>query len=331
MAVRFSVIIPVYNVEAYLPQCIDSLLFQSFSDYEILVIDDVSKDSSLQIARTYASAHPKKVRLIEHTANKGLGGARNTGIAAANGEYLLFLDSDDYLLPQTLEKIDNIIRENGADIVEYCFRLVDEQGRYLSRTHCKQTDAPLTRSVSACNKAIRACLFEGVRFPEKRYYEDYCTIPKVLMAAERVCTLDEDLYCYRQRTGSIIHDTNIDKNLDILLGTDELLDYCREKQFGKNVMNGLEYLSIYHILYHAILRVNGIDRHSPVQNQLKDYVQTHFPNHKENPYRVLLTPKEQHLLALIEGEHWNWLYLRYHVRNRITGAMKRLLWKLKGK
>lgn len=330
MAPRFSVIIPVYNVEDFLPQCIRSVLDQTFQDMQIVVIDDVSKDGSLAIAREFAEKHPC-IRLCCHEVNKGLGGARNTGIEAATGEYLLFLDSDDYLHPQTLEKVDAAIRTRSADIVEYGFRLVDEQGHYLNRTHCPDTDAPLTRSVSACNKAIRAGLFHNVRFPEKQYYEDYCTIPKVLMAAGCVVSLDEDLYCYRQRTGSIIHDTNAEKNRDIMKGTDALLQYHRENGLPANVMTELEYLAVYHILYHAILRVNGIDRHSPLQRELKDYVQTHFPNHRQNPFRSLLSPKERRLLALIEEEKWDALHLRYHVRNRITGAIKRLLWKLKGK
>ena len=330
MAPRFSVIIPVYNVKDYLSQCIYSVLDQTFQDMQIVIIDDVSNDGSLAIAREFAGKHPC-IRLCEHTVNKGLGGARNTGIDAATGEFLLFLDSDDYLHPQTLEKLDAVISARKADIVEYCFQLVDEQGHDLSRTHCPETDVPLTRSVSACNKAIRAQLLQGIRFPEKQYYEDYCTIPKVLMAAQCVASLDEALYCYRQRTGSIIHDTNAEKNRDILKGTDALLTYHREKELSPQVMTGLEYLAVYHILYHAILRVNGIDRHSPLQRELKDYVQTHFPNHRQNPFRSLLSPKERRLLALIEEEKWDALHLRYHVRNRITGAIKRLLWKLKGK
>lgn len=330
MAPRFSVIIPVYNVEDYLRQCVCSVLEQTFQDLEIIVIDDVSRDSSLQIARELAEKH-SSIRLIEHTVNKGLGGARNTGIDAATGEYLLFLDSDDYLQPETLKKLDTVITAKNADIVEFCFRLVDEQGRYLRRTCCRDTDTPLTRSVNACNKAIRTALFRDVRFPEKRYYEDYYTIPKLLMDANCVASLNDDLYCYRQHAGSIIHDTNIEKNRDIMTGTDELLQYCRAHGVSEDVMTGLEYLAVYHILYHAILRVNGIDRHSPLQQELKAYVQTNFPNHPCNPHRALLSKKEAALLALIENERWDALYLRYHIRNRITGGIKRFLGKLKGK
>jgi len=328
---RFSVIVPVYNVQDYLAQCLDSLLEQSFTDFEVLVIDDVSPDNSLQIARTYEKKEPRRFRLLCHSVNKGLGGARNTGIDAATGEYLLFLDSDDYLVPDALQKIDAMLQKTNADIVEFCFRFVDRQGGYLSRTHCKQTCPALTRSVNACNKAIRRELLRDVRFPEKRYYEDYCTVPKVLMSAGIVCGLDEALYCYRQHTASITHDTNIEKNRDILWGTDQLIAYFQEKALDSETKTQLEYLAIYHVLYHATLRVNGIDRKSDLQSTLKDYVQTQFPNHAQNPYRALLSPKEARLLHLIEKEKRNALYLRYHVRNRITGAVRRLLRKLKGK
>ena len=265
--------------------------------------------------------------------NKGLGGARNTGIEAATGEYLIFLDSDDYLRGDSLELINRRIEEENADIVEYCFLYVDELGRSLGRRSYSAADvpSPLTRTVAACNKAFRRALFAKVRFPEKRYYEDYCTIPKLIATAKHVAALNEALYMYRQRTGSIIHDTNVEKNRDIMWATEALLTYFREQNMPEETMAGLEYLAIYHVMYHAVLRVNGIDRHNPLQNELVDYVCTNFPNHRENPYRSVLAPREKQILKLIEKKKWGALHMRYHVRNRITGKVKSFLQKLKGK
>ncbi len=332
MAPKFSVIVPVYNVEEYLAQCLDSLLNQTYQDFELVVVDDVSKDSSLQIAREYAQKHPR-IRLVEHEVNKGLGGARNTGIEKAEGEYLIFLDSDDYLREDSLELIHQQITQKNADIVEYCFFWVDEMGRSLNRRTYSEETVPsnLLRTVSACNKAFRRNLFEGIRFPEKRYYEDFCTIPKLLAVAGTVAALNEPLYMYRQRTTSIIHDTNAGKNLDIIWGADQLLAFFRERKLPEQTRTGLEYLVTYHVMYHAVLRVNGIDRHSALQNTLVSYVRENFPDYRQNPYREILRPRERKLLALIEKEKWGALYLRYHMRNRITGGIKRFLRNLKGK
>ena len=95
----FSVVIPVYNVKDYLPKCIDSVLAQDFTDYEVILIDDGSTDGeSGAICDRYAAAHPERIRAI-HKPNGGVGEARNVGIEAAQGEYLIFIDSDDYIAP----------------------------------------------------------------------------------------------------------------------------------------------------------------------------------------------------------------------------------------
>ena len=332
MGRRFSIIVPTYNVEDFLAECLESLLGQTFSDYEIIVVDDVSKDSSLQIARDYEARYPQKLRVLAQEVNKGPGGTRNSGIAAATGAFLLFVDSDDYLMPDTLEKVDALLTQTGADIAEFCFRLVDEQRRYLSRTHTAAQMPALARTINACNKAIRASLFDNIRFPENRTVgEDYCTVPKLLMQARSSCGLDEDLYCYRQRSGSSIHSTDIEKNREIMRGTDDLIAYCVDNGLQERMMPELTFLAIHHVLYHASLRVCGIDRRSPILGELRDYMNSRFPEHKENPLRSRLTSKEKMLLKLIEAERWDMLYLRYHCRNRLTGFVKRLLWKLKGK
>ena len=333
MTPKFSIIVPVYNVEAYLAPCLDSLLEQTYDDYRIIVIDDVSKDSSLQIARGYAEKHPDKIHLIEHPVNKGLGGARNTGIEAATGEYLVFLDSDDYLRTDTLAQINDAIERENPDIVEFCYLMVDEQGNSLNRrSYCANSNAnPLVRAINTWNKAYRRELFADVRFPERRYYEDYCTTPKLLMNTGSVVSINEPFYMYRQRTGSIIHDTNVERNRDILWGTEDLLQYFRGKELSEEIADGLEYLAIYHVMYHAVLRVNGIDRHNKLQKELVDFVRTNFPDYQNNPYWDVFSAKEKKLLKLIGKEKWGALYVRYHVRNRITGSVKRFLQKLKGK
>lgn len=336
MEPRFSIIVPIYNVEQYLAECLDSLLCQSFTDFEAILIDDVSRDSSAEIAQDYANKHPQHLVFIQHEKNKGLGGARNTGIQAAKGTFLLFLDSDDYLCPDALEKLDGVLTRTDAQLAEFCFRRVDEHGRYLNRDYCVEDSslpALVKHSVSACNKVFRRELFtqSNVRFPENCYYEDYCTVPKLLLCAKNTALLNEDLYCYRQRIGSIVHDTNVQKNRDILVGTDSLLAFAAQQDFRSDEKQQLEYLAVVHILYYATLRVNSIAPGEPLQKELKDYVAKHFPDYENNPYRKLLTARQKALLKRIEKQQYGLLYLQYYCRNRITGWVRRMVWKWKGK
>ncbi len=332
--VRFSIIVPVYNVKDYLPQCLDSLLAQTLQDFEVIVVDDVSTDGSKEIALSYASRYPDKIRVLLHSVNTRQGGARNTAIEAARGQYLLFVDSDDYLMSNTLARMEQVFTSQSPDIIEFAHAWADPKGQLLRTEHCKaQTvtyeteDRPLLLStMGPCNKAYRAALFDdgNIRFPQKYYYEDYWTVPKILLQAKKVVYLDEALYCYRQHENSTMHDTNVQKNRDIMLGTDELLRYFKECRVSNDRLLELEYLAIEHVLINATLRVNGIDRKSSLQQEIKQYIYDRFPTWKENPHISRLTRKKQLLLRLIDQENYGMLYLRYHCRNRITGIIKQL-------
>lgn len=115
----FSVVIPVYNVKDYLPKCIDSVLAQDFTDYEVILIDDGSTDGeSGAICDRYAAAHPERIRAI-HKPNGGVGEARNVGIEAAQGEYLIFIDSDDYIAPNMFRVLADAVARFGSDIIGF--------------------------------------------------------------------------------------------------------------------------------------------------------------------------------------------------------------------
>ncbi len=338
---QLSVIIPVYNVKEYLSPCLDSLLSQSYQDFEILVVDDVSTDGSKALALSYAARFPDKIRVLEHTVNTRQGGARNTGIDAAGGKYILFLDSDDFLKPDALATLIEVIEQEQADIVEFCQDWVDENGNFLRRQYWPEralTPEGASQSITIsgmgpCNKLYRRELFADgqIRFPEKRFYEDYWTVPKLLLRANRVVYLNRPFYCYRQRIGSTTHDTNPERNRDMLLGTDELLKYFQENNVSSKRLTELEYLAIEHVLVNATLRVNSIDPKHSLQREIRQYMDDRFPNWRENPYLSYLPAKKRMLLSLIEREKYTMLYLRYHCRNQVTGTVKRIFYALRGK
>lgn len=127
-----SVIVPVYNVKSYLSACLDSILNQDFDSYEIVVVDDGSTDGSGELAEQYASRHTDKIRVL-HQENQGLGGARNTGIKDAKGEYVAFIDSDDWIKPNMLSTLWKEIQQTGADIAVCGLLCVAETGAVVGR------------------------------------------------------------------------------------------------------------------------------------------------------------------------------------------------------
>lgn len=128
----FTVVLPIYNVEKYLDRCINSILSQDFKDYEILLIDDGSPDNCPQICDRWEKKE-KRIKTI-HKKNEGLGMARNTGLENANGKYIFFIDSDDYILPGLFSEVFEYLNNNICDIVFYGFQRVDKNGNILSKT-----------------------------------------------------------------------------------------------------------------------------------------------------------------------------------------------------
>ena len=337
----FSIIVPVYNVERYLSQCLDSLLNQTYNDFEIIAVDDVSTDNSRDIVKEYARVYPQKIVFIEHKVNTRQGGARNTGIDAAVGRYIMFLDSDDYIQPQTLQVLADAMEREQADILEFCHDQVDEQGNFLRRdywpqwlnTPCCYQKPLLVSKMGPCNKVYRRELFTDglIRFPVGYFYEDYWTIPKLLMRAKKIVYLNDPLYCYRQHSASTTHVSHIERNRAVLPGTDNLLAFFQAEGLAENRMAELEYLAIEHVLVNATLRVNSIDKRSMLQKELKQYMEDHFPNWRNNPHLNLLPQKKRQLLQLIDQEKYSLLHLSWSVRNRITGKVKQLAKKIIGK
>ena len=197
---KATVVVPVYNVEKYLEKCVDSILAQTEPDFELLLVDDGSTDGSGRLCDKLAEKDGR-VRVI-HQKNQGLGGARNTGIQQAQGDWLLLVDSDDWIEPQTLEKTMEAGLREEADLVMFAYRSVDEGGHTL-RTFLEnvpkergmaldaQPDMLLT-SPSAWCRLYRRELLErtGILFPPRVWYEDMRTTPKLLAEARQVVYLD---------------------------------------------------------------------------------------------------------------------------------------------
>ena len=206
-----SVIIPVYKVEPYLCDCVDSVLAQTYANLEIILVDDGSPDGCPQICDEYA-AKDSRVRVL-HKKNGGLSDARNAGMKVASGEYWTFVDSDDVIHPQMVEAlIKPLLNDKSLKIsaggFEYFHELksdftqLDGNVAYKSLTFKEYIFEPLY--VVAWGKIYHRSLFDTIEYPKGRFHEDEFVTYKLCYKAERISVLREPLYMYRQREGSIM-------------------------------------------------------------------------------------------------------------------------------
>lgn len=213
-----SIIVPVYNVEKYLPRCIDSILSQTYKKLEIILIDDGSPDRSGEICDAYAQKD-KRIRVI-HKKNGGLSDARNVALDIAQGEYIGFVDSDDWIEPDMFECLYQNRVSGGMTICGWYQDFINhsvpqplsvqsctpQEGvqLYLSQELDALHDKPAMGSY-AWNKLYHYTLFEQIRYPVNRKYEDIATILLLLKKSSRVKVIDRCLYHYWQRENSISH------------------------------------------------------------------------------------------------------------------------------
>lgn len=214
-----SIIVPVYKVERYLHQCINSLLNQTYKDIEILLIDDGSPDECGDIC-DYYSRNDSRIKVF-HTENKGLSSARNLGIQEAKGEYIGFVDSDDWVEPDMYRILLKELKENNAEISACAIRreyVNDKEDYNVHKGHYVNTEA-IRILICACsdgawNKLYKKKYWDNVRFPNYRDYEDIATIYKVVLNAHSIVYTPEPLYHYRMRSESIVHTPSMRRLID---------------------------------------------------------------------------------------------------------------------
>ena len=237
-----SVIVPVYNVEKYLPKCLDSLLAQTWQELEVIVVDDGSPDNSWDIMQEYAR-RDSRVRLIRQK-NGGLSAARNAGVEAAQGEWIGFLDSDDYVAPEMYETLYRAAVERDAQMAVCNFTYVDVEGNLLPQRSPITKDETLTREeilvrlsgpmawyyATAWNRLYRRELFGDVRFPVGKFHEDEYTAHLFYWQCERVAIVKEAMYYYVQQDGSIMHTESVRRQVDGIQGMLERADFALEHE-----------------------------------------------------------------------------------------------------
>lgn len=233
-----SVVLPIYNVEKYLEKCMESVLNQTYKNLEIILVDDGSKDNCPKICDDYAKKDAR-VKVV-HKENGGLSDARNAGIRVANGEYITFIDSDDYVDKDYVEFLYNNIEKNNADIAIGSHRVLYDSGKIIEKaTHENSVLEPkkvLERilyddgiDVSAWGKLYKISLFEDIKFPKGRLFEDSATTYILVDKAKIITVNSESKYNYIVRENSITNAKFSPKKMDLIKSTREMSEYVKEK------------------------------------------------------------------------------------------------------
>ncbi len=248
--IKFSVIIPVYNIEKYIKKCINSILEQSYKNFEIIVVDDGSTDESNLLIN---NINDNRIRIIKKN-NGGLSSARNEGIKYVTGDYIWFVDGDDYIEPDALNKLNIKILEENPEVL--CFYYYKEyEGKKIinaDKIDWKNIIQYPLINTSACAKVFKTSYYieNKFLFPDGKIYEDLALIPFVLAKAKKVSLIDEPLYDYVYRKSSIMNSNNkFNPNRDDKFFAIDYLynNFIKYKIFDK-YREELEYLAIKHLL-----------------------------------------------------------------------------------
>jgi glycosyltransferase involved in cell wall biosynthesis len=235
-----SVVVPVYNVEQYIRECVDSIVSQTYCHLEIVLVDDGSPDDCPAICDEYAKKD-SRIKVI-HQKNGGLAKARNVGIENSSGEYITFIDSDDYIASNYIEILYRGIIENNADVSIASFRSFEKnntaviedsscQFATISKKRCFENYTSIFTNpfVSAWNKLYKRNLFSNIRFPEGKLYEDAFTTYKIFDVSQKIVFTSSVLYFYRLNPDSIMGQSFRKKHLEMIDAFRSGFDYFEKK------------------------------------------------------------------------------------------------------
>ena len=277
---KISIVIPCYNIADSIERCINSVKGQSYENFEALFIDDGSTDNTKDVILENIQNDERMKYLYKE--NGGVSSARNLGIENATGEYICFIDSDDYVEKDFLKGLyDNLI-ENGSDISICYFNRVYEDK--ISVNEVKNGFYHLIRYPAPWNKICRTSLYRdnNIRFPNARLSEDLGSTSKLLMLSDKVSVVEKPLYNYIQNPTSSMH-TYDDRIYEVYAITEDIESFAKSNNLFEKFFDELEYINIYHILIGTVYRASFRDDfNTDSLKEMKSYVESKYPNWPKN-------------------------------------------------
>ncbi len=315
---KVSVIVPVYGVEKYISKCLNSLVNQKLNDIEIIVVNDGTKDNSQKIIDEYVKKYPDKVKSFIKE-NGGQGSARNYGLKQATGEYIGYVDSDDYVELDMYEKLYNKAINDNLDIAICGNYNVSEdyKNKKVDLEFIKYEDNKINALLgkkAVWNKIYKKSIVEKLEFRSKVWYEDFDFSIKAICSAKKIGYVNEPLYNYLLREGSTMNNSNVVRNLEILDAFNEIV---KDKNY-KKYYDIIEFLAIDHIYISTIVRVINAkaDKKTKMEviDKLMNYMNNNFSNFRNNKYIETLSRNRKIIYKLINRKKYNLIKLLFAVK-----------------
>lgn len=323
-----SIVVPVYNIEQYIPRCIESIQGQTYQELEIILVDDGATDQSGDICDEYAK-QDARIHVL-HQKNGGLSFARNQGAAQATGKYLFFVDGDDFVSAHMVEKAVQCAEELDAELVFFDYESIEEETGRRDLYHfglprhqtfdVKSCPRVLIKSPSAWCHLYRKEFWDrtGIRYPLRQHYEDLATTPRFLLEAERIgYAAEEPLYYYTLREGSIMRSNDFERSFeDRSRALDDLLAYFKKQNQEEQYKAELEYLFFEHGYFVPSKEIVLADERSVWLSVFQKYSLHRFPKLLKNRYISELSFKDKVMLFLLKRE-------MYKMMNQLSEMRKR--------
>lgn len=318
---RLSIIVPVYNMAGggKLNYCLDSLVHQELEDFEIIAVDDASSDNSFEVLRSYEEQYPGLVRAVKSPVNRKQGGARNAGMELAKGEWIGFIDSDDWVSPDMYAKLLRKAEQTGADVVGCQYQITYEHSLKPGRTVVNNTpeqtgilDEEKYRKLILASGSMVIKIYKKevidqhkLRFPEGVFYEDNAAGPIWMLHFKHFELVDEPMYYYYQHESSTVHRITKQRCRNRMETALILVEECKKKGFYEKYQDEIEarFTQLYYVntlfSYMIGVRVPEIS----FLTELRDGMRAQFPDFRKNPYYADMYDAEQKKMIDLHMKH----------------------------
>mgnify|MGYP002578364626 FL=1 len=332
---KISVIVAVYNTEEYLDRCLESLLNQTYKNMELVIVEDCSTDSSRKLLKKYKEN--ENIKIFYNKENRGLSYSRNYGLKKSTGDFIGYIDSDDYVEPDYYEKLMRSIKDNKSDIAICDIKLVDEQTNKIQRCKCYTNDFDVCSVVnngfaaSACNKLFKRKNIEKYPFAEGKVNEDIAVVIPTVIQAKKISYADT-CYFYVQRGGSIQNSRFSNKRFDIFDGVKTTLERIKNEKDYEFYKNAIVYNQLILLLMFAIpkernfiKRYKFLKKFNELSKDCKITKNTNYLEYLENSKKinqiyyknlVILNEKKMILLDNVWISFYKTLRFLKHKKNR---------------
>lgn len=303
---KVSIIVPNYNSEEYISDCIDSLINQTYKNIEVLIVDDCSTDNSVEIVKKYVKNN-SNVILIKSKQNKGVSNARNEGIKKASGKYIMFSDSDDWYEKDAVEKLINAAKTKNADFVVSNYyinknnkKIKVDISSYFSKEIITKEEIISYMTLTSCSKLIEKDLFikNNIKYPEGiKRCEELPVIPVLAYCSKNSVFIDDALYNYRQRKGSASN--KIEKDLSYFdITFNKFIEFVDQNKYSEEI----EFRAIEHFLYSkTLVMIKSKYSNMDIKKHINQF-KKQYPTFMNNKYlKMFSLPKRIFIKTLVNN------------------------------